>query len=252
METNAFKRLFSGRPTRVVASVALVTGIVGGGIAATGLAFASTSTSSTLIACEGHEGGLRLVSSASDCRRNETVVQWNVTGPTGPQGATGSQGPVGPTGPKGPTGPAGPAATSTAPAASVVGTLSFTPTSGPSAGKPLTVDLYSFSISAQQTLNIGSQSGGAGAGKVTFSPATMTIPVGPASMALQDAFAAGDHFSKVVVTLDGSNATPVETITLSVVLVSTITTQSDGSNAVMPQVQVGLAYGGVQYALTTG
>ena len=248
METNAFKRLFTGRPTRVVASVALVTGIVGGGIAATGLAFASTSTSSTLIACEGHEGGLRLVSSASDCRRNETVVQWNVTGPTGPQGATGSQGPVGPTGPKGPTGPAGPVATSTAPAASVVGTLSFTPTSGPSAGTPLTVDLYSFSISAQQTLNIGSQSGGAGAGKVTFSPATMTIPVGPASMALVD----GAHFATATVTLNGSNGTPVETITLNLVAVSTITTQSDGSNAVMPQVQVGLAYGGVQYALTTG
>ena len=246
MESNAFKALFTGRRARVVASAALVVGVVGGGVAAAGLAFASTSTTSTLIACKGHEGSLRLVSSASDCRRNETVVQWNVTGPTGPQG------PTGPTGPKGPTGPAGPAATSTAPVASVVGTLNFTPTSGPSAGTPLTVDLYSFSTSAQQTLSIGSQSGGAGAGKATFTPATMTLPVGPASMALQDAFAAGDHFTKVVVTLDGSNATPVETITLSLVLVSTITTQSDGSNAVVPQVQVGLAYGGAQYALTTG
>jgi type VI protein secretion system component Hcp len=133
-----------------------------------------------------------------------------------------------------------------------VGTLNFTPASGPSAGTPLTVDLYSFSTSAQQPLNIGSQSSGAGAGKVTFSPATMTIPVGAASMALLDDFTAGDHLNNVSVTLDGSSATPVESITLNLVVVSTITTQSDGSNAVVPQVQVGLNYGDAQYALATG
>jgi type VI protein secretion system component Hcp len=109
--------------------------------------------------------------------------------------------------------------------------------------------MYSFSASAQQTLNIGSQSGGAGAGKVTFSPATMTIPVGPASMALMDAFNAGDHFDTATVTLDALNATPVETITLKLVAVNTIATQSDGSNAVQPQMQVGLEYGDAQYAL---
>ncbi len=249
MESNAITRLFAGRRTRVVAAAALVVGVAGGGVAAAGLAFASTSTSTTLTACEGHEGSLRLVSSASDCRRNETVVQWNVTGPTGAQGLAGPQGP---TGPKGPTGPAGPAASATTPGASVIGTMNFTPTSGPSSGTPLTVDLYSFSTSAQQSLSIGSQSGGAGAGKVTFTPATVTLPVGPASMALQDALAAGDHFTTVRVTLDSSSATPVETITLNLVAVSTFTTQSDASNAVVPQVQVGLVYGGAQYALTTG
>jgi len=71
-------------------------------------------------------------------------------------------------------------------------------------------------------------------------------------MALQDAFAAGDHLTTVTVTLDSSTATPVETITLNLVAVSTITTQSDGSSPVVPQVQVGLMYGGAQYALTTG
>ncbi len=249
MESNAITRLFAGRRTRVVAAAALVVGVAGGGVAAAGLAFASTSTSTTLTACEGHEGSLRLVSSASDCRRNETVVQWNVTGPTGAQGLAGPQGP---TGPKGPTGPAGPAASATTPGASVIGTMNFTPTSGPSSGTPLTVDLYSFSTSAQQPLSIGSQTGGVGAGKVTFTPATVTLPVGPASMALQDALAAGDHFTTVTVTLDSSSATPVETITLNLVAVSTFTTQSDASNAVVPQVQVGLVYGGAQYALTTG
>ena len=246
MESNKVKTAFIGRPARVIASSALVVGVVGGGFAAASLAFASTSTSSTLIACEGHEGSLRLVSSASDCRHNERVVQWNVTGPTGPQGLTGPQGP---TGPKGPTGPAGPAATSTTPGASVVGTLTFTPLSGPSAGTPLTVDLYSFSTSAQQLLSIGSSSGGTGAGKNTFSPATMTIPVGPASMALMDAFNAGDHFDTATVSLDALNAAPVETITLKLVAVSTISTQSDGSNAVVPQMQVGLNYGDAVYTL---
>ena len=246
MESNKLKAAFTGRRGRLIASSALVVGVVGGGFTVASMAFASTSTSSTLIACEGHEGGLRLVSSASDCRHNETAVQWNVTGPTGPQGLTGPQGP---TGPKGPTGPAGPPATNNTPGASVVGTFTFTPLSGPSAGSPLTVDLYSFSTSAQQVLSVGSSSGGAGAGKVTFNPATMTIPVGPASMALMDAFNAGDHFDTVTVSLDSLTATPVETITLKLVAVSTITTQSDGSNAVVPEVQVGLEYGGAQYAL---
>lgn len=240
MESNKPRKIFPGRRTRVIASAALVVGVAGGGFAAAGLAFASTSTSSTLIACEGHEGDLRLVSSASDCRRNETAVQWNVTGPTGPTGPQGFQGPAG---------PAGAAATSNTPGASVVGTFTFTPISGPSAGSPLTVDLYSFSTSAQQVLSIGSSSSGAGAGKVTFSPATMTIPVGPASMALMDAFNAGDHLDTATVSLDSLNATSVETITLKLVGVSTISTQSDGSNAVVPEMQVGLEYGSAQYAL---
>jgi type VI protein secretion system component Hcp len=111
--------------------------------------------------------------------------------------------------------------------------------------------MYSFSASAQQALNIGSQSSGAGAGKITFSPATMTIPIGPGSMALLDAFNAGDHFTTATVMLNTSSGTPAETITLTLVAVSAVTTESDGSSTTPPQVQVSLEYGGSQYALAT-
>lgn len=234
-----------GRRARVTLSAALAVAVVGGGLTVASLAFASTTSTSTLTACQGHEGNLRLVSGASDCRRGETAVQWNVTGPTGPQGVAGPQGP---TGPQGPVGPAGPAST---PGSNVVGTFTFTPASGASAGTPVAVNMYSFSASAQQALNIGSQSSGAGAGKITFSPATMTIPVGPGSMALLDAFNAGDHFATATVVLNSSNGTPVETITLTLVVVSALTTVSDGSGTTPPQMQVSLEYGGSQYALST-
>ncbi|GMU39519.1 MAG: hypothetical protein AMXMBFR23_03850 [Chloroflexota bacterium] len=68
----------------------------------------------TVISACAHvnSGSLRVVSSASACRNNESFVQWNEqgpAGPTGPQGAPGVQGPAGPAGPAGPQGDQGPA-----------------------------------------------------------------------------------------------------------------------------------------------
>jgi hypothetical protein len=64
-----------------------------------------------------HSGGLRLIdpSAGQHCKRDETAVSWNQTGPAGPQGPKGDTGQTGPagqtgqTGPPGQTGPAGPA-----------------------------------------------------------------------------------------------------------------------------------------------
>lgn len=49
----------------------------------------------------------RLISADETCKRNETLVQWNVAGPQGPQGPVGPIGPVGPQGPVGAQGPQG-------------------------------------------------------------------------------------------------------------------------------------------------
>lgn len=63
---------------------------------------------------DDNTGGLRIVNAASDCRRGETFIQWNESGPQGPAGPAGVQGPAGPAGPAGaagavgPQGPAGP------------------------------------------------------------------------------------------------------------------------------------------------
>src|SRR6266508_2183875 len=55
----------------------------------------------TIVACQkSGKSFLRVVRNASDCRKNERVITWNVSGPAGPPG---------PAGPAGPTGPAGPA-----------------------------------------------------------------------------------------------------------------------------------------------
>jgi hypothetical protein len=51
---------------------------------------------------------LRVVDSASDCRRNERSLVWNLRGPQGPAGLPGADGAPGPPGPAGPAGPAGP------------------------------------------------------------------------------------------------------------------------------------------------
>jgi len=84
-------------------------------------------TTGTITVCHESDGeDLRVVSSASKCKRKERALTWNVQGPAGPagaQGAAGEQGPAGPAGadgaqgetgpagaagPAGPTGPAGP------------------------------------------------------------------------------------------------------------------------------------------------
>ena len=64
----------------------------------------------------GKGGKVKFVTDLSKCKKNETGVSWNVTGPAGPQGeqglpgadgAKGATGETGPQGPKGDTGGAG-------------------------------------------------------------------------------------------------------------------------------------------------
>lgn len=79
-------------------------------------------TTGTIRACvktangkEGDDdgGNLRIVGATQACKKNETLLEWNITGPkgdtgpAGPTGATGAQGPKGDTGPAGATGATG-------------------------------------------------------------------------------------------------------------------------------------------------
>ena len=51
---------------------------------------------STIQACyDNANGNLRRVTSASQCRHNETPISWNIAGPAGPPGPAGPQGPAG-------------------------------------------------------------------------------------------------------------------------------------------------------------
>ena len=110
-------------------------------------------------------------------------------GPAGPTGATGAPGPQGPQGPQGSTGPAGGVSASSGSNDDVI--MELTPTNANLGGlKSVPVgesqvsglqnqefNVTSFDLGASAPINIGSQSSGAGAGKATFQPFTVTKTV---------------------------------------------------------------------------
>jgi hypothetical protein len=77
-------------------------------VAVAGVALAQDSGDTTVIhACKHPSGGwLRQVSAATQCRRREQAVSWNVAGAKGDKGDPGAPGPAGPPGPKGDSGTA--------------------------------------------------------------------------------------------------------------------------------------------------
>jgi Collagen triple helix repeat (20 copies) len=68
---------------------------------------AAQASNNTIYACVNRNGDARIVDPTEECRRQETLVRWNVVGPQGPAGAPGPQGPAGPQGPQGVAGPQG-------------------------------------------------------------------------------------------------------------------------------------------------
>lgn len=91
---------------RSVVAVLLAVVLVGGAT------WAWAQNGGTILACAGKDGTMRIIADPSECKvPKETVLEWNIAGPTGPpgpQGETGPQGPQGETGPQGPPGPQGP------------------------------------------------------------------------------------------------------------------------------------------------
>jgi hypothetical protein len=96
--------LFRGR-VRWAALVAIVAGLVGGGIA-----YASIPDSNGVIhGCyKTQNGQLRVINTpGQSCNPSENALNWNQTGPAGPAGGQGPAGPAGPRGATGATGPSG-------------------------------------------------------------------------------------------------------------------------------------------------
>ncbi|HTU86377.1 MAG TPA: type VI secretion system tube protein Hcp [Solirubrobacteraceae bacterium] len=155
---------------------------------------------------EGVIGSLRVINQpgevtdttdvgATSCVQGEDTVTWNeqgpqgIQGPQGVQGSQGSQGPQGPQGPQGSTGPAGGVSASSGSNDDVI--MELTPTNANLGGlKSVPVgesqvsglqnqefNVTSFDLGASAPINIGSQSSGAGAGKATFQPFTVTKTV---------------------------------------------------------------------------
>jgi hypothetical protein len=92
------------KPTLVLASVVGLLGASGA------VALAVGGSGNEIQACTDAKGGLRVVTTSTECAKKETPLSWNKqgpAGPAGPAGATGSAGPIGPAGPKGDPGPPG-------------------------------------------------------------------------------------------------------------------------------------------------
>jgi Collagen triple helix repeat (20 copies) len=92
-----------------------VSGIAGAFVVTLALAPISADAQQIFACVNANSGAVRIVAQGAACRTPESLVTWNIVGPTGPPGpagptgALGPQGPAGPTGAQGPPGPQGPA-----------------------------------------------------------------------------------------------------------------------------------------------
>lgn len=199
-------------------------------------AFASD-TSNTIYACVSQDTGtVHIVTQGTSCRSHEYPTSWSITGPQGETGAAGPQG------------PAGAAAPNPAPRQAAVGTVTLKAGSGipGESVDDVTFKIYDFSATDDQNLTIGSQSGGAGAGKVTFEPITMTKLPDASSPQLFHMLAAGEHFATAEVQLYGKDGSTVaETFDYSLVALKSITTTNSGAATDQLFEQLTLEVGGM-------
>lgn len=83
-----------------------------GALLVTALAAAPQAEAKTIYACVKKKGGaVRILSAKTKCKKGESNISWNTSGPAGAIGLPGVKGATGATGATGPTGPMGPGAT---------------------------------------------------------------------------------------------------------------------------------------------
>ena len=113
-------------------------------------------------------------------------------------------------------------------------------------GKIFEIEDFSFDVA--QTLNIGSQSSGAGAGKVTFNPFSITRKVDKASPLLFQMTCSGTPFETVVLALRKSagGSTPGAVFLRYEFKLVAVKTISWAFNAESPKEVVTFEYGGLQ------
>lgn len=113
------------------------------------------------------------------------------------------------------------------------------------------VQVASFQFDQQQTLNIGSTSGGAGAGKITFNPLTITKAVDALSPKLFQAMASGTAYKRIEILftkgLPGLGTTVYYKVILKLVAVKSMAVSSvDDCTDGCAAESVSFEYGGMQ------
>jgi type VI secretion system secreted protein Hcp len=104
----------------------------------------------------------------------------------------------------------------------VIGTISI---EGVDGGAPIHLLAIDFKVTTQGS--IGSQTGGAGAGRATFNNFTVTKAIDASSPVLFQASVQGKHFANAILTLSNSSMT----MHLSEVFVSSVEVKNDGIGA---------------------
>ena len=100
-----FSRIRAGLTyANVMATIAVFVALGGGAIAATGLIGAD----GKIRGCVSKKGQLTVLKGGQKCKRGQTAISWNQTGPAGQPGSAGATGPKGETGEKGDKGDTGP------------------------------------------------------------------------------------------------------------------------------------------------
>jgi Type VI secretion system effector, Hcp len=116
-----------------------------------------------------------------------------------------------------------------------------------SSAQTLTFNISYFDLGVTQTVNIGSASGGAGAGKVTFQPLVVHTSFAP-FQSLFAAVEAGSHFETCTLTTKNSTGEVIE-FTLKIVAISqvdAIAQSPTADSARTAYTQVNFVYGSVQ------
>jgi type VI secretion system secreted protein Hcp len=188
----------------------------------------------------------------------ETQITWNQKGPAGPPGEPGKEGKAGGSGPAGGQGASGGQG---APGTPLIGGTTFG-VNGPGstflkiegiAGAATEKDhkgeipIGGFSVSAQGTQSIGSQSSGAGAGKVNIQSFSITKTLDKSSPLLFQAAATGQHFKEAVLSFTHKASGKEQTylkFDFQNVLISSV--QDGNSGGGVPQEQVTFAFQKVQ------
>lgn len=95
---------------------------------------------------------------------------------------------------------------------------------------PVTIEVLSVSFDIEQTLNIGSQSSGAGAGKITFNPFSITRRPDAHSADFWQRACSGTAYRKATLTASRPGAAaPFVTFTMGLVAVKTVAVSADES-----------------------
>jgi type VI secretion system Hcp family effector len=223
--------------------------------------------------CYDNHGSLRVINAPSEsCKKSETAISWNRTGPAGAPGLPGAQGPQGIAGPTGATGATGaqgiPGPTGATGATGAQGPIGPAGPQGPPGASgggenqrvigKITIDditdgeitVHSFSWGVKSSADIGGVGGGGGAGKATFDPLRFVKPLDKNSPKLLEAAATGDHSRGATLTVyQEGTSTVLAVYQLTDVLVSVDIHSDNGKPESFPLEDVSLLYSKVELTI---